>query len=137
MDLAELIEPGMVNEASFVVEEHHLASHIGSGSAGVLATPAMIGLMERTALLLLERLIPAGQSSVGVHVDVRHLAPTPVGAAIRVRAEVLSVEGLKVNFSVQAWDEHEQIGEGRHQRVVIDLDRFLKRVAAKTRQESQ
>jgi predicted thioesterase len=132
MDLTELIKPGMASEETFVVEERHLAFHIGSGAARVLATPAMIGLMERVAHLFLARVLPEGQSSVGVHVDVRHLAPTPLGATVRVRAEVLAVEGSKVDFSVQARDEHEQIGAGQHQRVVIDLARFLKRVAAKT-----
>ena len=132
MDLAELVKPGMASEETFVVEERHLAMHIGSGSARVLATPAMIGWMERVAHLFLSRLIPAENSSVGVLVNVRHLAPTPLGAAIQVRAEVLSVDGTMVNFAVRAWDAYEQIGEGQHQRVVIDQARFLRRVAVKS-----
>jgi len=97
----------------------------------VLATPWMIAFMERNARRLLGERLPAGYSSVGSHVDVRHLAPTPVGGRVRVRAEVLAVDGWKVEFVIQAWDEQELIGEGRHQRVVIEEERFLRRVARK------
>ena len=68
---------------------------------------------------------------MGVHVDVHHLAPTPLGSTVRVQCEVLEVDGPKVNFSVQAWDAVEQVGEGKHQRVVINEERFLNRVNAK------
>jgi fluoroacetyl-CoA thioesterase len=71
-------------------------------------------------------------SSVGVLVNIRHLAPSLVGSAIRARAEVQAVEGSKVTFNVRAWDERELVGEGQHQRVVIDEERFLKRVAEKS-----
>jgi predicted thioesterase len=135
--MKDLIQPGMASEERFVIEERHLAPHIGSGSARVLATPALIGLMERVAHQFLARQLPGGQSSVGTHVDVRHLAPTPLGETIRVRAEVVSVDKNRVTFHIQAWDEHEPIGEGQHERAVIDLDRFLKRVAFKSTPANQ
>ncbi len=75
--------------------------------------------------------MPEGFSSVGTHLDVHHMAPTPVGATIRVRAEVLSLEGNRIYFSIEAWDNLEKIGEGRHERVVIDEARFLRRVENK------
>jgi fluoroacetyl-CoA thioesterase len=131
MDLIALIIPGTTHEEHFVVGENLLASHVGSGSLRVLATPWLIGLMEGVSHRLLMKYLPEGQSSVGTHVDVRHLAPTPAGDTIRVQAEVLSVEGLLVMFAVRAWDSTELIGEGRHQRFVIDVERFLKRVAKK------
>jgi fluoroacetyl-CoA thioesterase len=131
MEVTDLIQPGMTREESYLVEEEHTAIHVGSGSLRVLATPWMIAFMERNARRLIGEHLPQGYSSVGAWVDVHHLAPTPVGGQVRVRAEVLAVDGWKVDLSIQAWDEQEQIGNGQHQRVVIDEERFLRRVARK------
>lgn len=131
MDIHELIKPGMVNDAAFLVEEQHLAQHIGSGSLRVLATPAMIAFMERVSHQLIAKAVPEDYSSVGVLVNVRHLAPTPLGSRVRIKSEVVSVEGFQVTFHVEAWDEREQIGSGIHQRAVIEHERFLRRVAKK------
>lgn len=131
MKLDELIHPGMSREDSFPVTIENSAIHIGSGSSRVLATPWMITFMERVSHRLLMCCLPEGYSSVGTHLDIHHLAPTPVGATIRVRAEVESVEGIRVYFSVEAWDNLEKIGEGKHERVVIDEARFLRRVENK------
>jgi predicted thioesterase len=131
MDLSDLFKPGMAREQSFLIEEKHSAIHVGSGSLRVLATPWMIAFMENTARRLMAERLPAGYSSVGAHVNVRHLAPTPVGMRLRVRTEVTAVDGLKVAFAVAAWDDQEQVGEGEHLRVVIDEARFLRRVAEK------
>lgn len=131
MELAEIFRPGMIEEDTFVVEQQHLAVHVGSGSAGVLATPWLIAYLERVAHRLLVAHLPAGYSSVGVWLDVRHLAPTLPGNRVRARAELVQIEGLRVTFTLQAWDETELIGEGKHQRVVIDEARFLRRVGAK------
>jgi len=133
MEWEELFQPGSIREQEFVVEETHSAMHIGSGSHRVLATPWMITFMERTARQLLAELLPEGYSSVGVRVDVRHLAPTPVGNRVKVRAEIIEMEGYKVTFSVQASDESEKIGAGLHERVIIDEERFLNRVLKKDR----
>jgi len=132
MEPTSAIHPGMTAEGRFVVEERHLAPHLGSGSARVLATPAMIAWMERTAHQLLEQHLPEGYSSVGTHLDVRHLAPTPLGSPVLVEVVILSVDGIQVTFEVQARDDFEQIGVGQHQRVVIEKSRFLKRVAKKS-----
>jgi predicted thioesterase len=132
MDLSALIKPGMSLETTFQVEAQHSAAHIGSGSLRVLATPVMIAFMESTSHRLLAQRLPAGYSSVGMLVNVRHLAPTPLGSSVRVLSEVLEVDGLRVTFSVQAWDQSEQIGDGQHQRMVIEEARFLRRVEAKS-----
>ena len=137
MDWEHLIKPGATREQDFIVEDAHSAIHIGSGSHQVLATPWMITFMERTARQLLAASLPAGYSSVGVRVDIRHLAPTPVGRQVRVRAEVVAVEGSKVTFTVQAADESEQIGAGWHERVIIEEERFLRRVAKKNQSAGQ
>jgi predicted thioesterase len=132
MDYTLLFPVGLSKERRFVVQDEHTALHIGSGSLRVLATPAMIGFMEQTARDLMAERLPAGSSSVGVLVHVSHLAPTPVGAEVTARVEVLSVEKSKVTFNVQAGDAVEMVGKGQHERVVIDEGRFLARVNAKT-----
>ena len=131
MDIDEVIQKGMMREEIFQVAEEHTAIHVGSGGSRVLATPWMIAFMERVAHRLLAENLPAGESSVGVLVDVCHLAPTPIGAAVRVQVEIVTLEGAQVTFSVQAWDQVEMIGKGRHQRVVINEARFLRRVEEK------
>jgi len=132
MEISELIHLGMAEETTLTVEEKHTAAHVGSGSLRVFATPIMIGIMEGVSLRLLAKHLPEGQTSVGILVNVRHLAPTPQGAEVTVRAEVSAVEGRTVTFHVSAWDTVEMVGDGEHQRMVIDEARFLKRVAAKS-----
>jgi fluoroacetyl-CoA thioesterase len=131
MQLTDLFHPGMTNEETFVVGERQLAPHVGSGALRVLATPWLIAQMEGASHRLLAKHLPEGYSSVGIHVDMRHLAPTPLGDTVRVQSEVLSVDGWTVAFAVRAWDTTEQIGECKHERFVIDVARFLKRVATK------
>jgi fluoroacetyl-CoA thioesterase len=131
MEFSELIHPGMTREANFAITLENSAIHLGSGSSRVLATPWMIAFMERVSHQLLTCCLPEGYSSVGTHLDVRHLAATPVGDTIHVRVEVLSLDGDRVYFSVAAWDHQEKIGEGQHERVVIEEARFLRRVQKK------
>jgi len=131
MELSELIHPGMQREDSFPISTENSAVHLGSGSSRVLATPWMIAFMERVSHRLLTCCLPEGFSSVGTHLDVGHLAPTPIGTTIQVKTEVLSLEGNHVYFSVEAWDKWEKVGEGKHERVVIDEARFWHRVEKK------
>jgi fluoroacetyl-CoA thioesterase len=131
MDLYGLIQAGMELEREYQVTAAHSAVHIGSGSQQVLATPWMITYMERTCRDLLAEKLPGGYASVGVHVDIHHLAPTPVGSLVWVQARVTRVEGLQVHFNLEARDKLEPIGKGNHTRVVIDEARFMKRVASK------
>lgn len=131
MELSELIQPGMTREDTFIITMENSAIHLGSGSSRVLATPWMIAFMERVSHRLLTCCLPQGYSSVGTHLNIRHLAPTPVGATVRVKAEVRSLEENRVYFSVEAWDDFEKIGEGEHERVVIDEARFFRRVEKK------
>ena len=131
MDLDKLIQIGNIQEESFQVADEHSAIQVGSGGAQVLATPWLIAFMERVAYRMLEDVLPEGQSSVGVLVDVRHIAPTPIGRKVRVHAEVEDLQGSEVVFKVQAWDQVEKIGQGNHHRVVIDEARFLKRLEGK------
>ena len=136
MEFSELIKPGMTNEDTSVVTEENLASHIGSGAARVLATPWLILFMERVSHRLIAQRVPEGYSSVGIEVNMRHLAATPLGGKVHVVAEVVAVEGAKVTLSVTAEDETELVGTCTHQRFIIDEARFLKRVAAKSAKPS-
>jgi predicted thioesterase len=125
------IRVGLVSETTAIVDERLLATTVGSGSVAVYATPAMVALIEAAAVGALAPALAEGQSSVGVALGIRHLAATPPGQQVRARAEVIDVQGAKVTFQVQAWDEHELIGDGTHTRYVIDVARFMQRVQAK------
>lgn len=133
MLLSDLITPGMVREETFLVEEQHTAYHIGSGDERVLGTPWMISFMERVSNRLIAENLAEGQMSVGVHVDVHHLAATPMNAEIRVRAEVLEVVKNRVKLSIKAWDSKDKIGQGTHLRAVVDKARFMTRVLTKSK----
>lgn len=126
-----ILRPGLVGEARLRVEEANTASHLGSGQVPVLATPEMIRLMEQASVAAVDPLLPEGSRTVGVHVDVKHIAATPVGLEVTARAELVEVEGRRLTFRVEASDERERIGEGTHQRVIIDLARFQARVHEK------
>lgn len=123
--------PGLVGETQLTVAETNTAQHLGSGGAHVLATPEMVRLMEHAAMAAVDHLLPAGYQTVGAHLDVKHLAPTPVGFTVTARAELMQVEDRRLIFRVEAQDDLERIGEGTHVRVIIDVARFLTRLQAK------
>jgi fluoroacetyl-CoA thioesterase len=127
----ENIKPGIAGEKTTKVTEALTAQHLGSGGLAVFSTPSMVALMEGAAVAAIDPLLPDGQASVGVSLNIRHLAATPLGQQVRARAQVTAVEGRQVTFTVQAWDERELIGEGSHTRFVIDIARFKQRVEAK------
>jgi predicted thioesterase len=105
---------------------------VGSGSLEVLATPWLVALLERAACAAVEaRLADTGQTTVGVRLDVRHLAPSPLGARIIARAELAQVDGRRLVFRVEAADAHERIGEGTHERAIVDAQRLQSRADAK------
>ena len=130
VDLAKL-RTGLKGTADLAVGEEHTAPFVGSGRVRVLATPVMINLMEAAALDAVEKLLPAGHQSLGIRLDVRHYAATPVGMRVRVTAELVKVDGRTLDFRVEARDEKEAIGDGLHQRVVVNVARFDQRVQRK------
>ncbi len=125
------IPAGTRGTATLVVAPEHTAPRVGSGRIAVLATPVMINVIEAAALAACEHLLPAGHQSLGIHLDVRHIAATPVGMAITAEAEVLRVEGRTISFRVAVHDEKELIGDGLHERVVVNVERFDARVQKK------
>jgi fluoroacetyl-CoA thioesterase len=125
------LAPGLIAELEHTVTDADTASRWGSGLVPVFSTPALVGLMESTAVKALSGHLPPGQTTVGGRIDVRHLAATPVGMQVRARAELTAVDGRKLVFKIQAWDVVEQIGEAEHERFVVDEARFLGRIQAK------
>ncbi len=108
-----------------------LASHLDASLAAVMSTPAMVGMMELAAMDAIRPFLDAGESSVGMSIEVTHSAATPPGHRARAEAEVSKVEGRRLEFSVRAFDEVEQVGSGTHRRAVIDAAKFNDRIKAK------
>lgn len=131
MELPEELKPGLTGAAEIVVGTRDTAPHVGSGKIGVLATPIMVNLMEAAALQAVERLLPPGYQTVGTHLDVKHFAATPVGLRVRAEARLVKVDGRTLTFRIQATDEREPIGEGDHERLIINVERFDQRMQRK------
>src|SRR5262249_52806911 len=129
------LHPGMKGSAELAVGEEHTAPSIGSGRVHVLATPVMINLIEAAALAAIEHRLEKGYQSLGTRLDVRHIAATPAGMKVVASAEVTRVEGRTVHFRVKAEDEKELIGDGTHERVVVNVAKFDQRVQRKIRGE--
>lgn len=113
------VTPGMKGEVSWAVKKEHTVNRTGQPGADVLSTPSMIMLLEMAAIEAVDAKLPKGFATVGFHVDVKHFAPAPLGAAVTGRAEVISVDGNKIVFSVAAFFGDQKIGEGTHRRAVI------------------
>jgi len=127
----DAVKTGLRGSVVLTVGEEHTAPSVGSGAIHVLGTPVMINLMEAAALAAAEHLLPEGHQSLGIHLDVSHLAATPVGMKVQAAAEVVAVEGNRIKFRVEARDEADLIGEGTHERIVVNVERFDKRVRRK------
>ena len=121
----------MTGTSELVVGEEHTAPSIGSGRVHVLATPVMINLIEAAALAAIEDHLPEGTQSLGTLLNVRHIAATPVGMKARALAEVTAVNGRTIRFAVTVKDEVDLIGDGVHERVVVNVAKFDQRVQQK------
>jgi fluoroacetyl-CoA thioesterase len=129
-DLSKL-QPGLTGFARIHVGVEQTAPSIGSGKVPVLATPVMINVIEAASLAAVEHLLPPGHQSLGIHLDVRHFAATPIGMHVEAIAELTGIEGRTLSFKVEARDDKEQIGGGTHQRVVVNVARFDERIHRK------
>ena len=125
------ITPGLEGSVEITVGDQHTAPSIGSGKVRVLATPVMINLIEAAALKAIEHLLDPGYQSLGTHLDVHHVAATPVGMKARATAVVTNVDGRTVHFKVEAKDEKDVIGYGTHERVVVNVAKCDARVQKK------
>lgn len=125
------LKPGLSGNAEILVGTRDTAPHVGSGKIKVLATPVMVSLMEEASLNAVEGLLPPGFQTVGTRLYISHVAATPVGLRVRATAEVTQVDGRRITFRVWAEDDRERIGEGTHERIVVDVSRFDARAQAK------
>jgi predicted thioesterase len=128
------LQPGIVGIATTVVDAEHTAARIAEGAVPMFSTPSMIGLMERAAFDVVEHMLPSGQTTVGTIVDIRHLGASPIGLTITARAALVEVDGRRLRFQVEASDGVEIIGDGWHERYIVDLERLTKRAQQKLQQ---
>lgn len=126
------IEAGLAGEATTIVSPENTAQAMGSGQVPVYATPALLALLEEAAVRAIAGTLATGQTSVGVRVDLHHLAATPIGMTVSAQAMLTAVEGRRLLFNVSAHDGVEQVARGTHERVIVNESRFLERAVAKT-----
>lgn len=119
------METGISHTSIEIVTGHLTAQHLGSGDLPVLATPAMVALMENAAMLCVAPHLQAGETTVGSRIETTHLRPTPVGEDIRATATLTATEGRKLTFHVEATDKNGLIGEGTHVRYIVSRERFM------------
>jgi fluoroacetyl-CoA thioesterase len=122
------VEVGMRTSWQRTVDAEMTADRWGNKGVAVLATPSLVGLLEMTCVRAIQDQLEPGWSTVGTHIDLRHMKATPVGDTVTLEAEVTHVDGRRVTFKVRAEDSGGVAGEGIHERVLIDLERFLQRV---------
>ncbi|MGI6449468.1 MAG: thioesterase family protein [Desulfitobacteriia bacterium] len=124
-----MLQAGLKGRSETVVTLANTAKNVGSGTLKVFATPMMVALMENAAIQALD--LPEGQTSVGTYLDVRHLAATPVGMKVWAEAEIVKVDGRKLVYQLVAYDEKEKIGEGRHERFIVNCEKFVSKTNSK------
>ena len=131
------IPVGASREETLLVTGEVAISFLGVEEARVLSTPHMIGFMEMTSRNLIKQFVSEGEDSVGTLVNVKHLAATPIGMSVRFRSEIVSVDERRIACRVDAWDETDKIGEGTHERFIVDVARFAARVQAKAKMDGR
>jgi len=128
------IEPGLIGEIDLIVDENETARKYGGDTLPpVLSTPRMIMYLERTCHIAVLPHLPEGRSTVGILVNVRHLASTPVGMKVHFRGELMELDRRRLRFKVEAWDEVEKIAEGEHERFIIDWAAYYEKLDEKTK----
>jgi len=126
-------QPGMTHEVKVKTRLEDSAQKFYPHLPDVFATPILAGLMERTSAELINMHLQPGEQSVGISMDLKHMAATPLGMEVRVKTEITTVEGRKLTFQLEAYDEIEKIGEATHERFIIQADKFNSRVAEKAK----
>jgi predicted thioesterase len=124
---------GTKGEQKILVTSEVVINFLGMDEARVLSTPHMIGFMERTCRDTVLPLLDAGYDTVGTHLNVSHLAAAPIGAAVTFRVEAIAVKDRRIQFRVEAWNDTEKLGEGTHERAIINVAKFASRLAEKSR----
>ena len=122
---------GLVGELTLTVTEEHVIDFADAGMPAVFSTPKLIGLLERTARFSLAPYLENHERTVGVEIDLKHLAPAPLGAKVTLLTRVIAIDGVYATFAVEARDEHELIAKGIHKRAVIEVEAFTRRAMRK------
>lgn len=125
------LETGIKGSASCTVTLEDTAKALGSGGLDVFSTPKLVALMENAALTLVKPYLDEGSDTVGTRLDVAHLAATPVGMTVRAEAELIEIDRRRLVFSVKAWDEKELVGEGAHERFIVNSEKFFSKCNSK------
>ena len=126
-----MLEPGIRGKQTVTVTHEQTAAHYGSGALEVFATPAMVALLEETAWRSVQPYLEEGQATVGTRVDIRHLAATPLGGKVTCESELVEIDRSRLVFKVVVFDEKTKVGEGIHERFVIQSEKFLAAAKAK------
>lgn len=126
-----MLEVGLSKELSEEVTKEKLASARGSGALDVYATPEMITIMEKAALLAVSNELSEGDTTVGTAVNIKHTSPTVLGSTVRATARLIEIDGRRLLFEVKAFDEAGEIGSGTHERFIVTIDKFLKKAESK------
>ncbi len=129
--MSTVFQPGMSHELKIKTQPEHSARRFYANLPDVFATPILGGLMEQVSAELIDQHLNPGEQSVGISMNLKHLAATPLGMEVRVRTEIVAVEGRKLVFQLEAFDQVEKIGEATHERFIIVADKFNARVAEK------
>ena len=125
------LKTGIKNSRELIVTEDQTAASAGSGGQPVFSTPHMVALMETTAWASVEPCMEEGKSTVGTHLDIAHLSASPVGAHVKSESELVEIDGRRLVFKVSASDDAGLIGEGTHERFIIDIEKFMSRTNGK------
>lgn len=125
------LKAGLKESIETKVFNNNSAEEMGSGDLDVYATPAMICLMERAAAAAVSKHLPKEYTTVGTAVNIKHMAATPIGMEVKAVAELISVEGRKLTFKIEAFDALEKIGEGEHERYIVEATKFREKVYKK------
>ena len=123
-----MLEIGLIHTSELIVDEHLTAIDIGSGDMPVLATPAMMALMENAAMIAVADNLPDGCTTVGGHIESSHVRPSQIGEKVCATAEVTNVDGKKIKFKVSAYSGETLIGEGTHLRFIVDKEKFMSKL---------
>ena len=126
------LQRGMTGEAVTTVTHENTAAAIGAGGVEVFGTPMLIALMENASWKAVADALDEGYVTVGTHVNISHLAATPLGQQVRASAELIEIDERRLIFKVVAYDEQQKVGEGQHERTIVNLERFLSRVKAQS-----
>jgi len=127
------VKVGLIGETEHTVTDQDTAARWRSGLVDAYSTPTLIGLAENACVIAVEKQLNDNQTSVGIEVTVKHLAATPVGMTVKAKAELVEVDGRRLKFRVEAWDEKEKVCEGWHSRAIVDRSRFVDKLKQKAK----